>query len=62
MRFPIRAELPAAFIGPLPDAADVVVVGGAGPEFTHERLSRVYDWLCRGIPVVAMHRSLMWST
>jgi HAD superfamily hydrolase (TIGR01450 family) len=41
---------------------DVVVVGGAGPEFTHERLSRVYDWLCRGIPVVAMHRSLMWTT
>lgn len=41
---------------------DVVVVGGAGPEFTHERLSRIYDRLCRGVPVVAMHRSLMWST
>ena len=28
MSFPIRAESPAAFTGPLPEAADVVVVGG----------------------------------
>lgn len=41
---------------------DVVVLGGAGEQFTHEALSRVYDWMVRGVPVVAMHRSLMWTT
>ncbi|MGB3772748.1 MAG: HAD-IIA family hydrolase [Rhodococcus sp. (in: high G+C Gram-positive bacteria)] len=40
---------------------DVVVLGGAGSQFTHEALSRVYDWMCQGVPVVAMHRSLMWT-
>ncbi len=28
MSFPIRADSPAAFAGPLPEAADVVVIGG----------------------------------
>ncbi|MDI9930354.1 HAD-IIA family hydrolase [Rhodococcus sp. IEGM 1354] len=59
----IAADMPGIeFVDESSEDPDVVVVGGAGPEFTHERLSRVYDWLCRGIPVVAMHRSLMWST
>jgi HAD superfamily hydrolase (TIGR01458 family) len=40
---------------------DVVVLGGAGEQFTHDALSRVYDWMCQGVPVVAMHRSLMWT-
>lgn len=44
------------------DDPEVVVLGGAGPEFTHDAMSRVFDWMTRGIPVVAMHRSLMWST
>ncbi|OZC78138.1 TIGR01458 family HAD-type hydrolase [Rhodococcus sp. 06-462-5] len=59
----IAGDMPGIeFVDETSEDPDVVVVGGAGPEFTHERLSRVYDWLCRGIPVVAMHRSLMWST
>jgi HAD superfamily hydrolase (TIGR01450 family) len=59
----IAGDMPGIeFVEESGDDPDVVVVGGAGPEFTHERLSRVYDWLCRGIPVVAMHRSLMWTT
>ncbi|MGA9870961.1 MAG: HAD-IIA family hydrolase [Rhodococcus sp. (in: high G+C Gram-positive bacteria)] len=59
----IVADMPGIdFVDESADDPDVVVIGGAGPEFTHERLSRVYDWLCRGVPVVAMHRSLMWTT
>ncbi|QBJ95809.1 HAD-IIA family hydrolase [Rhodococcus sp. ABRD24] len=40
----------------------VVVLGGAGPEFTHDALSRVLDLMVSGVPAVAMHRGLMWST
>ncbi|QUR68530.1 HAD-IIA family hydrolase [Mycobacterium spongiae] len=45
-----------------PDTPDVVVLGGAGPEFDHLTLSRVYEWMVDGVPVVAMHRSRMWTT
>ncbi|MEU4098584.1 HAD-IIA family hydrolase [Streptomyces sp. NPDC026673] len=41
---------------------DVVVVGGAGPEFTYERLDAVFRRLRRGAPLVAMHRNLYWRT
>ncbi|MGC0365575.1 HAD superfamily hydrolase (TIGR01458 family) [Rhodococcus sp. 27YEA15] len=41
---------------------EVVVLGGAGPEFTHEAYSRVLELLLAGVPVVAMHRAMMWET
>lgn len=44
------------------EAPDVVLLGGAGPEYTHLRLSRVYEWMTQGVPVVAMHRSTAWKT
>lgn len=44
------------------DDPDVVVLGGAGPEFTHDALSRVYRWMADGVPAVAMHRGMMWQT
>jgi HAD superfamily hydrolase (TIGR01450 family) len=51
------------FSGPkTPDAPDVVLLGGAGPEFNHLTLSWVYDWMAQGVPVVAMHRSTAWTT
>lgn len=55
----IRADMPDVEF----DDVDprVVVIGGAGPEFTHEALSRVLDLMVSGVPVVAMHRALMWS-
>lgn len=43
-------------------APDVILLGGAGPEFSHLTLSRIYDWMTQGIPVVAMHRSTAWDT
>ena len=45
-----------------PDTPDVVLLGGAGPEYDHVTLSRVYDWMAQGVPVVAMHRSTSWNT
>jgi HAD superfamily hydrolase (TIGR01450 family) len=45
-----------------PDAPDVILMGGAGPEYDHLTLSRVYDWMAQGVPVVAMHRSTSWNT
>ncbi|MEU2428368.1 HAD-IIA family hydrolase [Streptomyces sp. NPDC007861] len=43
-------------------APDVVVVGGAGPEFGYAALNRAFAHLQRGARLVAMHRSLYWRT
>ncbi|MFW0783189.1 HAD-IIA family hydrolase [Gordonia sp. CPCC 206044] len=45
-----------------PSRAQVVVLGGAGPVFTHEALSTVLELMVAGVPVIAMHRSMTWST
>ncbi|MGV0740757.1 HAD-IIA family hydrolase [Mycolicibacterium sp. XJ870] len=51
------------FDGPkAPETPDVVLLGGAGPEYSHLTLSWVYDWMAQGVPVVAMHRSTAWNT
>jgi HAD superfamily hydrolase (TIGR01458 family) len=42
--------------------ADVVVLGGAGPAFTYERLNDAFRLLADGAPLVAMHRNLAWMT
>ncbi|MBE7159926.1 MAG: HAD hydrolase-like protein, partial [Williamsia herbipolensis] len=44
------------------DAPEVIVLGGAGDGFTHDAMSRVLQMMLDGIPVVAMHRSMTWST
>ncbi|NEW39601.1 HAD-IIA family hydrolase [Nocardia cyriacigeorgica] len=41
---------------------EVVVIGGAGPEFTHRALSRVVEWMLDGVPVVAMQGGMTWAT
>ncbi len=43
-------------------AADVVLVGGAGPEFSYQALNLAFSHLQRGARLVAMHRSLYWRT
>lgn len=53
---------PHQVTGANPDTPDVVLLGGAGSEYDHVTLSRVYDWMARGVPVVAMHRSTAWNT
>ncbi|GCB52492.1 hypothetical protein SNL152K_9848 [Streptomyces sp. NL15-2K] len=44
------------------DVADVVVVGGAGPEFGYAALDGAFRHLQRGARLVAMHRNLYWRT
>jgi HAD superfamily hydrolase (TIGR01458 family) len=41
---------------------DVVVLGGAGPEFSYEALDGAYKHLQEGAALVAMHRNLYWRT
>ncbi|MBC9730593.1 HAD-IIA family hydrolase [Streptomyces sp. TRM68367] len=41
---------------------DVVIVGGAGPEFGYAELNRAFGHLQRGARLVAMHRNLYWRT
>ncbi|MFI7407753.1 HAD-IIA family hydrolase [Streptomyces sp. NPDC049627] len=43
-------------------AADVVVLGGAGPEFGYAALNRAFGHVQRGARLVAMHRNLYWRT
>lgn len=48
--------------GDAPEAVDVVVLGGAGPEFGYEALNRALSCLLEGAALVAMHRNLRWQT
>ena len=41
---------------------DVVLVGGAGPQFSYQALNRAFGHLQRGARLVAMHRGLYWRT
>jgi HAD superfamily hydrolase (TIGR01458 family) len=40
----------------------VVVVGGAGDDFTYEHLNHAFRLLMEGASLVAMHRNLYWRT
>lgn len=41
---------------------DVVVLGGAGPEFTWDALNQVFRHLLDGAALVALHRNHYWAT
>jgi HAD superfamily hydrolase (TIGR01458 family) len=45
-----------------PAPADVVLAGGAGPEFSYQALNQAFGHLQRGARLVAMHRGLYWRT
>ena len=45
-----------------PGKPDVVIVGGAGPEFSYAALNRVFGYLRGGAALVAMHRNMYWRT
>jgi HAD superfamily hydrolase (TIGR01458 family) len=48
-------------VGP-DDEPEVVVLGGAGPEFGYEAINDLFGHLQRGAALVAMHRNLFWRT
>lgn len=41
---------------------DVVVFGGAGPEFTYDLLNAAFACVQRDAPLIAMQRNLFWRT
>jgi len=45
-----------------PAPVDVVLAGGAGPEFSYQALNQAFSHLQRGARLVAMHRGLYWRT
>ncbi|RPF27935.1 TIGR01458 family HAD-type hydrolase [Georgenia muralis] len=59
----ITEDLPGIDLVTDPDAhADVVLLGGAGPELSYEALDRAFRALRAGAVLVAMHRNLFWRT
>lgn len=59
----IRDDLrDVTLVGPDDPDPDVVVVGGAGPEFDYDNLNRAFGHLQRGARLVAMHHNLYWRT
>ncbi|WP_269854652.1 TIGR01458 family HAD-type hydrolase [Streptomyces sp. RPT161] len=60
----IAEDLSAVTLVPDTDETppDVVVVGGAGPEFDYRALNRAFGHLQHGARLVAMHRNLYWRT
>jgi HAD superfamily hydrolase (TIGR01458 family) len=45
-----------------PDAAGVIVIGGACDDFTYATLNRVFRRLMEGAVLIGMHRNLFWRT
>jgi HAD superfamily hydrolase (TIGR01458 family) len=44
------------------DSPELVILGGAGPEFDYPTVNRVFRLATDGVPMVAMHRNLYWRT
>jgi len=45
-----------------PESAEVVVLGGASPEFSYQLMNRIFRRLMDGAPLIGMHRNLYWKT
>ncbi len=59
----IASDLPGVRIVPGgASAPDVVILGGAGPEFSYQALNRVFGYLLGGARLVAMGRGMYWRT
>jgi HAD superfamily hydrolase (TIGR01458 family) len=58
----ISEDLAGVDLGRSGGAADVVLVGGAGPEFSYQALNQAFGCLQAGARLVAMHRGLYWRT
>jgi len=58
----ITEDLPGVSLTSNPDKAEVAVLGGAGPEFEYEAMNQVLRLAIAGVPLIAMHGSLVWRT
>ena len=44
------------------DEAEVIVLGGASDDFSHDTMNRIFRRLMDGARLVGMHRNLFWKT
>lgn len=44
------------------DHPDIVLIGGAGPEFGYQALNEAFGYLQQGARLLALHRNLYWRT
>jgi HAD superfamily hydrolase (TIGR01458 family) len=59
----ITADLPGVTLTDQDEPApDVVILGGAGPEFSYDALNRVFAHLRGGAKLIAMGRNMYWRT
>jgi HAD superfamily hydrolase (TIGR01458 family) len=59
----IRTDLDGITLADGDDApVDVVLIGGAGPEFSYQALNRAFGCLQAGARLVAMSRGMYWRT
>jgi len=58
----VAADLDDIDLVGVDELPEVVVLGGAGPEFDYPTLNRIFRLAMDGTPVVAMHRNLYWMT
>ncbi len=59
----LSADLPGLALTSIDDSApDVVILGGAGPQFDYRTLNRVFSLVRGGAQLVAMNRNLYWQT
>ncbi|MEU6237987.1 HAD-IIA family hydrolase [Kitasatospora sp. NPDC047058] len=58
----IRADLAGVELVEEPEDAEVVLIGGAGPEFGYRELDRAFAALRGGARLVAVHRNAYWRT
>ena len=56
----IRADLEGVRL--VDDHPDIVLIGGAGPEFGYQALNRVFGHVQEGARLLALHRNLYWRT
>jgi HAD superfamily hydrolase (TIGR01458 family) len=61
----IREDLPDVDIvdeRTRPDEVEVVVIGGAGDEFSYDALNHALNCVLAGAALLAMHRNVVWKT
>jgi HAD superfamily hydrolase (TIGR01458 family) len=58
----VAADLDEVNLVGVDESPEVVVLGGAGPEFDYPTLNRIFRMAMDGTPVIAMHRNLYWMT
>jgi HAD superfamily hydrolase (TIGR01458 family) len=57
-----RADLEGIDLAGPSEAAEVVVIGGAGEAFSYDALNHAFGLLMDGAPLVGMHRNMYWRT